>query len=47
MYVAFAEDGPDGLRARGWLDTSEGKGVVFGSGGEGWEVVNIETIEGK
>lgn len=45
LYVAFAEDGPDGLRARGWQDSSEGKGVIFGSGDKGWEVVDIERIE--
>ena len=45
LYVAFAEDGPDGLRKLGWNDLSSGEGIVLGRGEKGWEVVKLEEID--
>lgn len=44
LYVVFAEEGEDGLRKLGWLDESQGKGVIFGRGDRGWEVVDVSEV---
>ncbi|KAI0386481.1 para-nitrobenzyl esterase [Hypomontagnella monticulosa] len=46
LYVAFAEDGPEGIRKLGWKGLDEGKGIIFGSGDKGWESVDLEVIDG-
>ncbi|OJJ46827.1 hypothetical protein ASPZODRAFT_64683 [Penicilliopsis zonata CBS 506.65] len=47
LYLAFAEDGAEGLRAKGWLDVSQGKAVIFGSGDQGWELVDSKELTRK
>ncbi|KAI1416414.1 acetylcholinesterase [Hypoxylon sp. FL1857] len=46
LYVVFAEEGPDGLRKLGWEESSEGKGIIIGTGERGWESVDIAMIDG-
>ncbi|KAF4819254.1 Acetylcholinesterase [Colletotrichum siamense] len=45
LYVAFAEDGQDGLRKSGWNDMSDGEGIIIGCGEKGWEVAALEEVD--
>ncbi|KAK1510631.1 acetylcholinesterase [Colletotrichum tamarilloi] len=47
LYVAFAEDGPDGLRKMGWNDMREDVGIVLGGGEKGWETVSLEEVDNR
>lgn len=47
LYVAFSEEGPDGLRKMGWNDMSKGVGIVLGCGEKGWETVSLEEIDNR
>ncbi|KAH8889184.1 acetylcholinesterase [Thozetella sp. PMI_491] len=45
LFVAFAEDGPEGLQKLGWNDASKGEGIVLGIGDKGWESVSLKEID--